>query len=90
MEGLEAAQLRENLHGMDDKQLQAYVARVLDKHDNPSFWDATLAQPLALDVIRERLSPEDSSLLGKLLVTDESTGDLGKGLNTNRPGRLGR
>ena len=58
--------------------------------NNPSFWDATLVQPLALDAVRERLTPEHSALLGKLLVSDERSGDIGVGLNTNRPWKLGR
>jgi hypothetical protein len=85
-----AALLRERLAGLDDGQLRAYVDAVMSKWVNPSFWDATLVQPLALDVVRERLGPAHSALLGKIMVRNESTGDVGTGLNTNRPGQLGR
>jgi hypothetical protein len=90
MEAMQAALLREQLHGMDDAQLRQYVDRVLNKYDNPSFWEATLSQPMALDVVRERLPAEEAALLGKLLVADERTGDVGRGLNTNRPRMLAR
>lgn len=85
-----AALLRERLAEGDDDQLRAYVDTVMSKWVNPSFWDATLMQPLALDVVREKLGPEHSALLGKLLVRDERIGDVGVGLNTNRPRQLGR
>ena len=37
-------------------------------------------EPLMLDLIRSKLSAEDSELLGKLLVAGEATGDVGSGL----------
>ena len=87
---VDGALLSERLQGMDDGQLRAHVDGTLSKWVNPSFWDATLTQPLALDALRERLDPAQSALLGKLLVSDETTGDIGKGLNTNSRSRLGR
>ncbi|GAX76285.1 hypothetical protein CEUSTIGMA_g3730.t1 [Chlamydomonas eustigma] len=89
-ESMMSAMQVEAFQNMDDEHMKAYVDVVLSKWTNPSFWEATLVEPMALDVIRERLTPEQSEILGKLLVSDEKTGDIGKGLNTNRPSMIGR
>ncbi len=67
-QAVEGALMSEKLLGMDEKQLKAVVDERLSKWTNPSFWDATLLQPLLLDVIRERLEDEESELLGKVRV----------------------
>jgi hypothetical protein len=64
--GMMSAMQAEAFQNMDDEHMKAYVDVVLSKWTNPSFWEATLVEPMALEVIRERLSPEHSEILGKV------------------------
>ncbi|KAG1665836.1 hypothetical protein FOA52_005871 [Chlamydomonas sp. UWO 241] len=89
-EALEESLMRERMQGMGDDELRTYVDTVLDRYGSLEFVEATLLQPMMLDVVSEQLGQEDAALLAKLLVRDASTGDVGTGLNTHRPRQLRR
>eukprot|EP00955_Chlamydomonas_euryale_P018543 197601-Chlamydomonas_euryale.AAC.1 len=84
------AAAREALASLPDDQLREYVDAALDKYGTYEFADATLLQPLLLDAVREALPEADAQLLGKLLVRNAASGDVGAGLNTHRPRELRR
>ena len=86
------ASVQEKFEGMGEEEMREQLASDDKFNDEnfPGFLDKTLFEPMLLDWVRQQLDPDDSELLGRILVTDETLGGLGTGLLTNFPRRLRR